>query len=818
MFIVILLKKERLNVKLRIFALFNTMILDLNDNINLPFTLEISFNKLIERYEELANSDDEFIAAKARRILKTQKPFPILRDGFSKTSVLKKHEKEIQVLMQDSFSEVLSLNEIKTASVPYHNFIFNASKRFKKIIKEAGPDFELVIKNMPEDDWYILSCTIIMGFYYNYEINFKRPLYYEIPDKNGIVRIYKILYNADFMEIIPTENAPKLTNDDFDELLDNFENVDLWKEKFPPNSYVSKGFVISNIFDVTDDQSISNIKTTLIGSNKRKTESFMGDFQKVFRSLLGVQDLEVGFSIFNKEENTLMKVHDSSISSFLLKAKEEFKCENLFCHYSYDKILKNKTNFTISNVDKSFENLKDKSPQVKVLKEQGFKSAIFAPIAENGELLAVLELVSKTPKALNSINSNKLVDVMPFILSAVKRSRLDEENLIQAIIQRECTSIHPSVKWKFESAARQFMKEEYNGNENPAFKRISFDNVYPLFGQIDVKGSSEARNIATQKDLALQLKMVDKIVKAAFKKEQLPIFEQLLFQVKAYQKDLKSNFKVDSEQKITQFFKYEIEPLFKFQLKTKPYLTHDVEDYFSKIDNELDVIYFYRKNYDDTISLINKNMSSLLDKKQVEAQAMYPHFFERFKTDGVEHNMYIGEAITKEDSFNEIYLYNLRLWQMQVMIDMETAFYNKQHKYPIALDVASMILVFNQPLSIRFRTDEKHFDVDGTYNARYEVVKKRVDKANIKGTEERITAKGKLTIVYSQQEDEFEYLKYVRFLQSKHKLGDEVEILELEDLQGVTGLKAIRVNVLYQKESNKKEFYTYNDLIKEIKG
>jgi hypothetical protein len=26
--------------------------------------------------------------------------------------------------------------------------------------------------------------------------------------------------------------------------------------------------------------------------------------------------------------------------------------------------------------------------------------------------------------------------------------------------------------------------------------------------------------------------------------------------------------------------------------------------------------------------------------------------------------------------------------------------------------------------------DEKRFDVDGTYNARYEVVKKRIDKAN----------------------------------------------------------------------------------------
>ena len=209
-------------------------------------------------------------------------------------------------------------------------------------------------------------------------------------------------------------------------------------------------------------------------------------------------------------------------------------------------------------------------------------------------------------------------------------------------------------------------------------------------------------------------------------------------------------------------------------------------------------------------------MASLLDEKQISAQAMYPHYFERFKTDGVEHNMYIGESLTKEDSFSPIYLYNLRLWQLQIMCEMENSYYQMQTDFPIKLDVASMILVFNQPLSISFRMDEKQFDVDGTYNARYEIVKKRVDKAFIKGTNERITQKGKISIVYSQKQDEEEYLRYVKFLQSKNYLDNDIEILELQDLQAVTGLKAIRVSVLYHKDNNDKEYYTYDDLMKEI--
>ena len=249
--------------------------MDINENIESPLNLKVSFDKLLKHYEDLSQSEDKLVSAKANHILETANTFPELREGFSDVSILKKRAKEISIILQDSFSSILTKNEIKTASVPFHNLIFNSSERFNNIIKMAGDDFELQIKNMPEDDRYIVACAIILNYCYGYNINFKRPFFYEIPDASGILHYYKILYNADFCEIIPTERAKKITKTDYDELLDNFENIDLWKEKLPPNSYLFKGFVISNIFDVTDDQSISHIKSSLIGEDKRKDESFM---------------------------------------------------------------------------------------------------------------------------------------------------------------------------------------------------------------------------------------------------------------------------------------------------------------------------------------------------------------------------------------------------------------------------------------------------------------------------------------------------------------------------------------------------------------
>ena len=792
--------------------------LDINDNIDSPFIIKVSFNKLLNQYQKLVETDNDFIVANARRVLEIADNNPVLREGFSDLNLLKTYEKEIEGILQDAFSPVLTHNEIKTASVPFQDIIFNSSERFQSILKTAGEGFELQIKNMPDDQRYIIACTIILNFCYGYNLNFKRPFFYEIPDANGITRFYKILYNADFVEIIPKDNAPKITYEDYEELLDNFENLELWKEKFPPNSYEFKGFVISNIFDVTDDQSISNIKSSLIAEDKRKDESFMQWFYEIFRSLFGFKNIEVGFSIYNEEEGTFERVYGAGMNSFLLNKEERVPCEDALCKWSYNRLLKENTYFSISDVEKIYKRSKGKAPHVKVLHEQGYKSAIFAPIANDEGLMGILEIVSKEPKVLNSINANKLIDVMPYIVSAVERSKNEEENLIEAIIQKECTSIHPSVHWKFVQEARNYIKIEYNTGESPTFKKITFDNVYPLFGQIDVKGSSNARNEATQKDLSLQLNLAEKILNKTLQKKSLLILEQIKFQVNEYCNDLKTNFKVDSEHAITVFLRDEVKPVFELIAQTEPELKEDIEDYFSKIDEDLNVIYFYRKHYDDTVKLINTNMSSLLDEKQAEAQKMYPHFFERFKTDGVEHNMYIGESITKQDSFNMIYLYNLRLWQLQVMCEMENSYYQNQHEYPISLDVASMVLVFNQPLSIRFRMDEKRFDVDGTYNARYEVVKKRVDKAFIKGTEERITEKGKLTIVYSQKEDEEEYKRYVSFLQSKNILDKDLEVLELEDLQGVTGLKALRVSILYHNDNDDKNFYTYNDLMDTIKS
>lgn len=783
------------------------------EKIDFPLEIKIGFKKLFDSYREEVEKN-EINRSWYSEIFALEKDFPILTSGITNFEELTDYQKQINGVLSPLFPAVLENNEIKFATIPYQEVAFKSTERYKSIMKAAGNDFSLDIINFNADEFYIMGCSIILSHFYGKKVDFRRSYYYNIPNSEGMIRNYRLLYNADFLDVQKTEKAKDITQDDINELLESFENISVWKEKFPPNSWVFNGFIIATLIDVTMDVSISDFKTSLLRLEKNGDFNNT-EFSRIFRSIFGLKDLKIGFTDYNEESESFERTLFKEISSFILCGEKSQLSKEALCNASYYTLFKQQEFYNVIDVERYHKMYPDNILYKKLL-GQGIKSAIFASIISDGKILGIMELVSPNANDLNTINTNKLRDIMPFVLDTVVRSKQNIENELELIIQEECTSLHSSIQWKFRKEAKRYLNSINEGNPT-FFHEIVFEDVYPLYGQTDIKESANARNEATKMDLTLQLTYIENIITKLMQHSPLLILEQMNYTIVEFLKEIEENLQVDTERKIMNFLSSEIIPFFgHIHERNETYKTL-IDEYYELIDSSTGFVYKHRKDYDDSVMLINKRLASLLDRKQQEAQKMYPHYFERFKTDGVEHNLYIGESITKEKSFDKIYLKNLRLWQLQVMCEMENNYFRLKDNLPITLDVASMILVFNGSLSLRFRMDEKRFDVDGTYNARYEVVKKRVDKAHIKGTEERITQPGKISIIYSQKEDEEEYLKYIKFLQYKKLLGNEVEILELEDLQGVTGLKAFRVNILYSKSDEEtKEYYTYEDLMAQI--
>lgn len=781
---------------------------------SLPLQLHISFEKVVQAYEKYADNDFEKhpLHAVAKEMKQEVAKYPELIQGFSDVSLLQKYKDSVSILLEPLFPEALLLNEIKAASIPFSFTTFKFSTRFKNLVENAGDNFELSVRNFEDDGMYIMACTFILGAVYGFKIDMKRPFYFDIPDVNsGTMKYYRTAFNADFSEIIPTKIAPKLTEEDFKILLKNYDNIAIWREKFPPNSYLFKGFGLINLFDVTAEESISSIKENLLSGG----HELIPKLQNNLRDFFGNKDLLLGYSFYNKTKTNHCESVSKKSNSIILSDHENIQCDtNFFCSGVMNKIFNAQEPIVISDVEEYGEKM-NYNLFYKNLHKTGIQSIILIPIkaATEGDI-ALLEIASPRAYELNSVNINKLKDIIPVFDAAVKRTSEERQNILEATIQENYTSIHNSVKWRFYEAAEKYHLDSQK-DENAKLDEIIFKDVYPLFGQSDIKGSSDARNKTIQIDLSTQLSLAITVLKEACKIEKLPIYEELMFRVSAYLKEVNIGLKAGDEIGILDFLKKDIYPVFTHIEVINEHLASKVKSYKERLNPELGVVYEKRKNYEDSVTILNDSLAKFIDSKQKEAQKMYPHYFERYKTDGVEFNMYIGKSINKDTTFNEIYLYNLRLWQLQTIVEMENIAYQERKKLPYDLRIASLILVHSNPMAIKFRMDEKQFDVDGAYNIRYEIIKKRIDKANLKGTTERLTIPGKIAIVYSQDKDALEYLKYINFLQSKKQLG-KIEFLELEDLQGISGLKALRIEVIFQKDFNEKTSITFDDLMKEI--
>ncbi len=778
-----------------------------------PMDVVLSFDKLLNAYaSRIEDEKNNFKKLYYSALLQA-----VAKDDFPNISLTEdnvdQYKETISLVLAELFPESLTHNEIKAATIPFSSKLFNCTQRLKNIIDAAGPDFDFDFLEAENFDRFRLSCGLVLNNCYGKKLDLGKLMHAKIPDANGSIRTYRLTYNADFVDVFVKDETQRLTDEEINMLLRFPEDEQRWRDLFPQGAYQFKGFGIVSFTDITVDAAISDLKTALLnqpGSKLAKQENIRDIFNKMF----GMENIHAGFTRFDSYESSFEQMHFSDAKSYILGDSHNKHSQNTLCKDAYKQLIELREALIIPDLEDYHQRQSINFMTGNLLKA-GMKSAILYPVTKGKKLLGVMELGSEKPFGLNSFNAVKIENIIDYIKAAVVRGEEEDQNRIKAIIQTECTSIHTSVQWKFEREARRILKARIE-NKDETFRDLGFEDVYPLYGQIDIVGSSDSRNEAIKEDLIYQLDQVCDLIASAKAKEPLPIYDQIAYRVQEYKRDLREkSIDANSERGIIKLLTEEINPVMD-HIKT---ISTDLEErtmqYMEKLDPLNGVVYEKRNNYDNTVQSINQALSSYIDKRQEEAQMIYAHFFERFKTDGVEHNMYVGRSIREDTEFNVVYLYNLRLWQLQTMIEMEDKFYSIQKDLPSQLDAASMILVFDNTLSIRYRIDEKRFDVDGTYNARYEVIKKRIDKAHIKGTDERITQKGKIAIIYTNKENQREYMRYINYLQHKKYLGDQVEHLELEDVQGVIGLKAIRVNILYGFKTSE-ERMTYDGLIQEL--
>ncbi len=758
-----------------------------------PFKQTFSLVPLIIYWKKKTKSKNTVEASIAQQLLKNLKNSFDIFDNISNQSVIDENSSLVETMLTALISPYQMEHDMFGISMPYSSEFFYTTPEVDAVFGKRGSSFleDFFRSNKAEINYFgptLHAYGRILKEFYGADTQFTIPIMKinKFDDELKIVRSYENFVDHGFVNIEPRKKLKKLSEKQIIDLSNNFYNLDLWFKTLPPENFEMRGFAINYMAEVTQRQSISSLKDNLLDKDAIISQSLFAKLERRMRSLLELPELRLGIAIFTLEGTKFLDYLRTWQS---IMPKPELMCD-CFPESAYEQAIKYERPYVISDL----ENYPNPTKIELSLIEAGYKSLIIAPLHFEDKLVGVLELASKNKNDLNPLSNIKIFETLPLFANAANRVTLDMDNQIKVKIQEEFTAIHPIVEWRFIEEASGLLRKE-RGDEDFEKDPIIFNNVYPLFGAADIRSSSHERNKAILIDLSEQLHNADNVLKYIYELKKLPVLNQIRHEISLQLKTLKKGLTTGDEMRIIDFVKREVEPVFTHLKETDPGLKKIITDYEKKNDPEQGILYKRRNDFETSLEMINDSITEIIDDQESSAQKMFPHYFEKYRTDGIEYNIYVGQSLLENEKFDPIYLKNLRLWQLIVTCQIGRKIAELKNTLPIPLEITQLILVHSNSLSIKFREDEKKFDVEGGYNIRYEITKKRIDKALIKGTNERITKPGSIAIIYSQHEELLEYQKYLDYLRSINYLTNKFESFELEDMQGVYGLKALRVEI-----------------------
>jgi hypothetical protein len=649
-----------------------------------------------------------------------------------------------------------------------------------------------------EYEYMLMAYRMIFRRYYHFEISVPDRTTNRWVDKTtGIRRYSRIHIDESFIDVHIDGDLPPFPKGCIDPTTNKLIDIDRLQQILPLSLFRFEGFIIRrSIVDVTVEESIKEVKSALIEIQSNNPEPGYEKVRSAIETLLGLKKVEVSLSPFLKLNERYVYNQRYSGRSVLLSGLDNPNQKEEAYHQLAVLLNQHKKPLYISNMLEESEE-QSQFPLLPFLKHTGACCYIVAPLFQQDELIGMMEASSPNAGVLDTEILKKLEPVYTFFEMACKNNIVQFHNEIESLVKEQFTSLQPIVEWKFLEEAWAFLKEKEK-TANPEMGMVKFEKVFPIYGAIDIRNSSTERIRCLQADLLEHLQCIDDFVHQMVDSANEKVKKYLL-SLKArnelFKEKTSGHLQAEDEAKVNDYLENEVKSFFHHLSHTNDSLAEKASQYLEMIDPVRGKMQRNRQRFDDSIDMINNVISAHLENEQAKIDKVYPHYFEKFRTDGVEFNIYIGESLTPNRSFDYLYLKNVRFWQLITMAEITRLTYQLEAKLPLTLKTTQLILVHGNDICIGFRRDERRFDVDGAESIRFEILKKRVDKVKISQTGERLTQPGTISIVYTNAKDAAEYDEYLHFLQQKNLLVGEKEMLELEDVQGISGLKAIRIKI-----------------------
>jgi hypothetical protein len=769
------------------------------------FNSQLSFRPLVNALKKNITEGNPGMQKLYGNVVKEFESHPDLMGTISDLSIIEPYTELIQELLSAVFPPTTA-NYMYGVSLPFNNQTIYASPLFKKLLLKHGTNEIQIpgsdINDIINREKLHFAYGLVLKKYLEYNSSeTSRSVYPFHNTQTGLTRYMEIRIDGRFIDVNPVGEMPEIPKSIINHLTSSIMTITELMEHVPLDKFVFEGVSVIRVNDTTEAEVIIKIKNRLLDINAFSDASVYTELENYIQCLIGLKGLGIGITPFFKINGHYVYSDLHNTNSILFRHFHSTADKDEISDYC--KLL-----FRDNNQPVLYETLNEQLlANVQCLQhyfKEGARSIILCPLKQQDGLIGLLEVISKIPGQLKPVHVSKIDAAIPLFTLGLEKNLEQLNNEVDKVIKKKFTAVQPAVEWRFTEAALNYIVNKH-GNAEAKIERIAFNDVYPLYGSVDIRNSSTERSHSIQTDIIEQLELAQKVVRKAQANMTFPLLKEIEFNIEKHIAAASDVLQSEEELNIHDFMQGQVASLFNHLHSTHPSLKNEVEHYFASLDPQLSVLYHHRKEYEQSISRINDTLAHFIDKEQAEAQKVYPHYFERFITDGLEFNIHMGQSITPRKKFDEIYLRNMKMWQLTVLTKAARITHKLEEELSHPLRTTQLILAHSQPLSISFRTEERKFDVDGAYNTRYEIVKKRIDKVRIKDSNERLTQPGKIAIVYTQAKDAVEYTEYIEFLQSQNLLKPGIEKHDLEELQGVIGLKALRVDVNFDALSQDKK-------------
>ncbi len=752
--------------------------------------------------EKILHSHDQFLEF-YHNIIQKLEASPELLQPIQDVTIINRHEKLFQSIASTlfPFSTDIDLQYYALGS-PYKFEFFFYSDSFQAYFKPDDNGYIDFPAERPlaqlQAEYDLMAYRLVFRKYFNIELNIPERNTNQWFDRNtGLTRYSRVHIDESFIDVNVLNELPPLPSGIIDHATGSILDTDLLKKKLPLSLFLFEGFIIRrSIADVTPEECVKEVKNAIIEMQSANPKMGYQKLRSAMETMIGTKNVKVSLNTFLKLNEGFIYNPKYSGKSLLLQALTGNEKKEEAYHQLAIFLEQHKKSFFISEInqpDARHANIHF----LNHLKKTNYCCYLVTPLFEKENLIGMMEAVSLETGVLNNNTLKKLEPVLSYFEMACRNDIAQFENEIETLIFENYTALLPVVKWKFREEAWLYLKEKDN---DPSLEigTVKFNPVYPVYGAIDVKNSSSGRRICHQKDIIEQLNQVEKtlrLLEADVVKVSQEFIDILLNKNEDLRKKIINIISPEDEIKINEFLKNEVHVFFNDLIHANNINLKPVNDYFLSVDSATGQFNKNRLCFDESLGKINAIVSRYLETEQNKIQQVHPHYFEKFRSDGVEYIIYLGNPFTPEIEFDINELKTFRFWQLSLMAHITRLTWHIKKELPLPLETTQLILVFNKPISISFRRDERRFDVEGQESVQFEILKKRIDKVQIKSTGERLSKPGTIAIVYSNSREIVEYDEYFSLLKSKNLLVGEKQIVELEDVQDISGLKALRIQV-----------------------